>query len=103
MNYNPTYHLQLRGDNGLLRGCLLLAGFMPEADDKIYNDDKSFGRPGRRLKLWFAASVLAGPQKAQDELFKYIKQAFGDRFVKARFIFSDGVYSDVSLGVWLKD
>lgn len=97
---------QLHGDTDLLRGCLLLAGFMPEADDEIFNDAKSFGRSERRLKLWDAESIYDAPAPRYGRLQDYIRQAFGDRLVDVRFIFGRTDYNFtymVSLGVWLKD
>lgn len=92
----------LKGDTGLLRGCLLLAGFMPEADDDIFNDAKSFGKPGRRLKLWYADQMLGCPGTARGALMRYVKKAFGDRFVRAEFTINGGMGGD-AFCVWLKD
>jgi len=106
-------------ETGIMRGCLLLAGFMPEAEGDIFNDAKSFGGPLRRIKLWAksfggplrriklwdADSIFTAPDSQQQTLFTLINEAFGDRVAEIRFVFSADILNtyDVSLAVFLKD
>ena len=92
-------------ETGIMRGCLLLAGFMPEAEGDIFNDAKSFGGPLRRIKLWDADSIFTAPDSQQQTLFTLINEAFGDRVAEIRFVFSADILNtyDVSLAVFLKD
>jgi len=74
MQGNTTH----RGDAGLFRSALLLAGFFERSECSIFNDkSKNF----RRLKLWFADSVFNAPQEQQQALEKLLREAFGDRIL----------------------
>jgi len=91
---------KLKGDVGLFRGALLLAGFFEQSERMIFNDAKKAG--GRRLKLWFASSIyLASPEK-QLALWNWLHEAFGDRLVKVEFI-NQKPWTGEGLAVHLKD
>lgn len=84
MQGNTTH----RGDTGLFRSALLLAGFWNASEGTIFNDD-SKAKPKqstRRLKLWFADSVFNAPLEQQWALEGYLREAFGDRIIKMEFI-----------------
>lgn len=78
MQGNTTH----RGDNGLFRSALLLAGFFERAEGSIFNDKhKNF----RRLKLWYSTPVFNAPQEQQQVLEKLLREAFGDRIISMYF------------------
>ena len=66
-----------RGDTGLFRAALMLAGFWPKSEGLIFNDKRKDG--SRRLKLWVAASVFSASQEQQKVLEQSLREAFGDR------------------------
>ena len=84
MQGNTTY----RGDIGLFRACLMLAGFPATSESSIFNDDSKAKpkKPTRRLKLWFADSVFNASQEQQWALEGFLREAFGDRIIKMEFI-----------------
>ena len=73
-----------RGDTGLFRSALLLAGFWQQSEGLIFND-RSHAEPTRRLKLWFADSVFNAPLE-QQALEGLLREAFGDRITEMEFI-----------------
>jgi hypothetical protein len=73
----------LKGDLGLFRGALLLAGFFERSECLVFNDKRS---GFRRLKLWSASAVHSAPQEQQLALEKYLREAFGDRIISMYFI-----------------
>ena len=84
MQGNTTY----RGDIGLFRSALLLAGFWQASESSIFNDDSKAKpkKPTRRLKLWFADSVFGASQEQQWALEGFLREAFGDRIISMNFI-----------------
>ena len=81
MQGNTTY----RGDIGLFRACLMMAGFCVSAGSTIFNDNDKW-HTKRRLKLWFADSVFNASQEQQWALEGFLREAFGDRIIKMEFI-----------------
>lgn len=78
----------LKGDIGLFRGALLLAGFFGQVDSFIFNDDSKAKpkQPTRRLKLWFANPVFNAPQEQQQALEGSLRDAFGERIISMYFV-----------------
>lgn len=76
--------MKFKGDTGLFRAALLCAGFFDESEDPIFNDNtKAADKTGpRRLKLWFAAEVVAAPLAQQEALVRELCERFGDRLLK---------------------
>jgi hypothetical protein len=74
-----------RGDIGLFRSALLLAGFVRESEDSIFNDD-SRDHTRRRLKLWSAESIFNASQEDQKVLGGYLREFFGDRIISMYFV-----------------
>jgi hypothetical protein len=72
-----------KGDVGLFRRALLLAGFFPQSEASIFNDNWKDGT--RRLKLWFAASVGRASQEQQQVLAGHLREFFGDRIISMYF------------------
>ena len=70
-----------RGDIGLFRAALLLAGFIESHDCTMFNDD-SKAKATRRLKLWFGNGVFNSPKEQQQALAVYLHKAFGERITK---------------------
>ena len=94
--------MNFRGDTGLFRSALMLAGFFPQAECSIFNDNHKSG--GRRLKLWFADSVFKAPQEQQKALAENLREAFGDRIQKMEFIATPTWYGNFkSLCIQLKE
>ena len=74
-----------RGDIGLFRSALLLAGFMRESEGSIFNDD-SKDHTRRRLKLWGGTAVFNASQEDQKVLEGYLREFFGDRIISMYFV-----------------
>jgi hypothetical protein len=72
--------MQYRGDLGLFRASLMLAGFCPQSEDMIFNDNTRDGKR-RRLKLWFADRVFQASQEQQKVLEQHLRDAFGKRIL----------------------
>lgn len=93
----------LRGDIGLFRSALLLAGFFHQSEGTIFNDDNK-DHTTRRLKLWFADSVFNAPQEQQRALEHWLREAFGDRILAMYFVSGYCWYERAySLCIRLKD
>lgn len=82
---NTTY----RGDIGLFRGALMLAGFFSRSECSIFNDN-SKDNTTRRLKLWFGDAVFEAPQEQQWALEGFLREAFGDRILSMYFTHDTG-------------
>lgn len=81
---NNAGNTTLRGDIGLFRSALLLAGFFHQSEGSIFNDYRK--KEGfRRLKLWFAGSVFEASQEQQKALEGYLREVFGDRILSMYF------------------
>jgi hypothetical protein len=94
--------MHFRGDTGLFRSALMLAGFFPQAECSIFNDNHKSG--GRRLKLWFADSVFKAPQEQQKALEKELRAVFGDRIKTMYFVDAPyWVWCTKSLCIQLKE
>lgn len=89
----------LKGDNGLFRGALLLAGFLPASERSIFNDNHKDGT--RRLKLWYAGDIRG--EANEPILMHYLSQAFGDRITHIGYLEQRWGRSDIALCVHLKD
>jgi hypothetical protein len=91
-----------RGDIGMLRACLMMAGFFQTAESSIFNDDSKANpkKPTRRLKLWFADSVFEAPLEQQWALEGFLREAFGDRITGMNFIKAGGRPWDPPSGCW---
>jgi len=66
---------------------------------KIFNDKRKDGT--RRLKLWVATALHHVPRKVQHTIDKEIRDAFGDRFIRAYFIKNEGLWNGWSFCVEL--
>lgn len=73
----------LKGDIGLFRGALFLAGFFRSAECNIFNDRHKDGT--RRLKLWFADSVHDAQLPQQQALWEALLGAYGQRIRVVEF------------------
>ena len=96
----------LRGDSGLFRGALLLAGFFGRSDTPIFNDNHhgKTTQGTRRLKLWGADAVLNAPLKQRQVLEQYLREAFGDRILAMYFVPGQRCWEpDCSLCIQLRD
>ncbi len=82
---NNTGNTTYRGDVGLFRAALLLAGFFTRSECLIFND-RSKVTGARRLKLWFADSVNEASQEQQWALEGYLREVFGDRIQSMYFL-----------------
>lgn len=99
-NAGNTTH---RGDIGLFRSALLLAGFFNQSEGTIFNDFRKI-EGFRRLKLWFADSVFNASQEQQKALEGYLREAFGDRILSMYFTSTPGWFGGAySLCIRLKD
>jgi len=83
--------MQFKGDSGKFRMALLLAGFFPQSEGSIFNDNTK-DHKRRRLKLWFADPVFAASQEQQKVLEGYLKAFFGGRILSMYFIKSPTWY-----------
>jgi hypothetical protein len=93
----------LKGDTGLFRGALLLAGFLNASEQTIFNDFRKI-EGFRRLKLWFADSVADAPQEQQRALQQALVEAFGDRIISMYFVEAHRWYGERnSLCIRLRD
>lgn len=99
-NAGNTTH---RGDIGLFRSALLLAGFFYQSEGTIFNDYRK--KEGfRRLKLWFSDGIFGASQEQQKALEGYLRDVFGDRILSMYFTSTPGWLGDnKSLCIRLKD
>lgn len=81
---NNTGNTTYRGDIGLFRAALLLAGFFNRSESHIFNDKNKDGT--RRLKLWFSSAVEEASQEQQKALEGLLREAFGDRILVMYFV-----------------
>lgn len=98
-NAGNTTH---RGDIGLFRSALLLAGFFYQSEGSIFNDNWKDG--SRRLKLWFSDGIFGASQEQQKVLEGYLREVFGNRILSMYFTSTPGWFGDnKSLCIRLKD
>ena len=66
-------------DVGSFRQALYNAGFIDRADELIFNDKNV---DSRRLKLWFAGSVVNATEAQKQKLDLALQAQFGDRLLR---------------------
>ena len=84
MSFNNAGNTKLRGDCGLFRGALLLAGFLPQCEYSIFNDNHKDG--SRRLKLWRADAIFESSQRQQKVLEQHLRETFGNSIRSMYFV-----------------